>query len=251
MRAGNGSDRQPAPNSSPRQFQTTRWSLVVAAGRQSSPAAAAALSELCQTYWYPVYAYIRRRTNDIHHAQDLTQTFFQQLLQKATIASADPDRGRFRAFLLTACKRFLINELQKAQAEKRGGGRNVLSLDFDSGESRYSVAAVDRLTPERLFEQQWAMTLLSQVLDELKADYGARDKAQQFEALKPLLTGGRSQTAYSEAARQLQLTDNAVRVAAHRFRQRYRELIRARIAETVQRPEDVDDEIRQLFGVFG
>ncbi len=232
-------------------FQTTRWTIVLAAGKQVDGESAQALAELCQTYWYPVYAYVRRRVGDVHQAQDLTQAFFEQLLEKSTIATADPQRGRFRAFLLTACKRFLINEAQKANAEKRGGRRKRLPLDFDSGESRYSVVAVDSMTPERLFEQQWALTLLTQVLDALKNEYAVRGKQEHFEALKPFLSGRRSPDAYAAAAKALRLTDGAVKVAAHRMRQRYRELLRLRIAGTVEKPEDVDDEIRELFAVLG
>ncbi|MEZ6059217.1 MAG: sigma-70 family RNA polymerase sigma factor [Planctomycetaceae bacterium] len=232
-------------------FQTTQWTVVLAAGRAGQGDSQEALAELCRTYWYPVYAYIRRRIGDIHESQDLTQAFFEQLLEKATISSADPERGRFRSFLLTACKRFLINEWQKARAEKRGGGQRPLSLDFDSAESRYSIVAVDNVTPERLFERQWAMTLLSQVLGTLKDEYAARGKSEHFEALKTFLSGRRSTDAYAAAAESLGLSDGAVKVAAHRMRQRYRELIRSRIADTVEDPEDVDSEIHGLFAALG
>lgn len=233
------------------QFATTHWSLVLAAGDHESPVSQQALEELCQAYWFPVYAYVRRRTPDVHEAQDLTQAFFAQLLRKQTIANADPDRGRFRAFLLTACKRFIVNEWHKAQTKKRGGGKARLSLDFDSGESKYSVEAVDSVTPERLFEQQWAIALLARVLDRLGDEFAAKDKSQQFDQLKPFLSGSKPGEAFSEAADALGISEAAVKVAAHRLRKRYRELLRHEIAQTVATSEDVDDEIRNLFAVLG
>lgn len=230
-------------------FETTRWSLVLAVG-QDAVSAGDALESLCQTYWYPLYAYVRRRVADIHEAQDLTQAFFEQLLEKRTIENADPHRGRFRAFLLTACKRFLVNEWHKKQAVKRGGGRPVLSLDFDSAESKLSVAAVDTLTPELIYEQQWAMVLLASVLEKLRQEYQAREKHEQFDHLKVFLSGSSAPLRYAQAAELLGITESAVKIAAHRMRTRYRELIRAEIAQTVESSEDVEDEIRRLFEVL-
>ena len=232
-------------------FATTHWSLVVAAGDRDREQARDALSQLCETYWYPLYAYVRRRIGDIHEARDFTQAFFAHILESSFLADADPHRGRFRAFLLTACKRFLINEWHKARAAKRGGGRLTLSLDFDSGESKYGLAAVDSVTAERLYEQQWAMTLLERVLQRLREEYAAREKLPHFEALKQFLTGASKRAAHAETARALGVSEAAVKVAAHRMRKRYRELLRAEIAQTVRRPEEVDDEIRELFAVLG
>ena len=232
-------------------FATTRWSLVLGAVGQHGVDSRSALETLCQAYWYPIYAYIRRRVADAHDAQDLTQSFFERLLEKGTIAAADPDRGRFRAFLLTACQRFLINEWERARAAKRGGGRPQVSLDFGLGESRYAVEAVDSLTPERLYEQQWAVTLLGRVLDELRAEYAGKGKESQFERLKEFLSGASREREYSAAAAELGMTEAAIRVAAHRLRARYRELLRAEIAQTLENPEDVDDEIRSLFSLLG
>lgn len=233
------------------EFATTRWSLVVGAAARDGAESRSALESLCQAYWYPIYAYVRRRVSDIHESQDLTQSFFERLLEKGTIAAADPDRGRFRAFLLTACQRFLINEWEKARAAKRGGGRSLVSLDFDAGESRYSIEAVDALTPERLYEQQWAVTLLGRVLDELRREYVAKGKEAQFESLKSFLSGSGRNREYSTAAAELGMIEAAIRVAAHRLRGRYRELLRAEIAQTLENPDDVDDEIRSLFSLLG
>jgi RNA polymerase sigma-70 factor (ECF subfamily) len=244
-------DEQQPARAGASEFATTRWSLVLGTAARDAAESRSALETLCRAYWYPIYAYIRRRVGDIHEGQDLTQSFFERLLEKGTIATADPQRGRFRAFLLTACQRFLINEWEKARAAKRGGGRSAVSLDFDLGESRYAVEAVDSLTPERLYEQQWAVTLLGRVLDELRAEYAAKRKETQFERLKEFLSGASRDREYASAAAVLGMTEAAVRVAAHRMRGRYRELLRAEIAQTLENPEDVDDEIRSLFSLLG
>lgn len=222
---------------------------MLAAGRAETDSSANALETLCQTYWYPLYAYVRRRVNGVHEAQDLTQAFFEKLLEKQTIADADPDRGRFRAFLLTACKRFLANEWHKDHAAKRGSGKKVLSLDFDAAATRYVIEAEDSLTPEVLYEQQWAVALLDSVLDQLRQEFADRRKSHQFEALKPFLTGAGAKS-YEETAIGLDMKEGAVKVAVHRMRTRYRELIRAEIAQTVESPEQIDDEIRRLFAVL-
>lgn len=230
-------------------FDTTRWSLVLAAGRDDpTESSASALEALCQTYWYPLYVYIRRRSDDVHEAQDLTQAFFQKLLEKKTLAAADPDRGRFRAFLLTACKRFVANEWKKQQTIKRGG-RNVLSLDFESAENRYALQAADSLTAELVYEQQWAIALLDSVLNQLESEFTDRGKQEQFDGFKPFLSGPKAST-YADVAQQLDMQEGAVKVAVHRMKTRYRELIRAEIGQTVESPEHIDDEIRRLFAVL-
>jgi RNA polymerase sigma-70 factor (ECF subfamily) len=231
-------------------FATTHWSLVLAVGEASQPAATAALAQLCEMYWYPLYVYIRRRVGNAHEAQDATQAFFAQLLERDVVASADPHRGRFRAFLLTACKRFLINEWHKARADKRGGGRRPLSLDFDSGESKLSLVAVDRLSPEQLYDYEWAIALLERVMERLRAEYVAKDRLPHFDVLKRFLAGSPQRAGYAEAARTLGISETTAKVAAHRMRQRYRELLRAEIAQTVARPDDIDDEIRDLFDIL-
>jgi RNA polymerase sigma-70 factor (ECF subfamily) len=233
------------------QFATTHWSLVLAAGGREDSDSRQALAELCQTYWYPVYAYVRRRVSDVHEAQDLTQAFFARLLEKHTIESADPSRGRFRGFLLTACKRFLVNEWHKDRTVKRGGGQIPLSLDFESGESKYAVEPVDTLTAERLYERQWALALLARVMERLKEEFVNKDKALHFEQLKQFISGSKGVDAYEAAADALGISAGAVKVAAHRLRGRYRDLLRSEIAQTVEEPEEIDDEIRSLFEVLG
>lgn len=243
--------KSPDGESANPQFATTRWSLVLEACRAETPQANMALESLCRAYWFPLYAYIRRRVADAHTAQDLTQAFFEYLLEKGTFAVADPDRGRFRSFLLKTCERFLLNEWQKAKARKRGGGRLIFSLDFADGEQRYESLAVDRRTPQHMFEQQWAITLLAGVLQRLKDEFAMRGKQTQFEILKNFVSGTPSADAYQEAGLTLDMSVGAVKVAAHRLRARYRELLRAEIAQTVERDADVDDEIRNLFAVLG
>jgi RNA polymerase sigma factor (sigma-70 family) len=233
------------------EFATTHWSLILTAAGRDQPEARDALDSLCATYWYPLYAYVRRRVVDVHEAQDITQAFFERVVEHCPFDCADPERGQFRAFLLTACKRFLINEWHKGQAAKRGGGRRPLSLDFESGESKLGLVAVDSMTAEQLYEREWAITLLEHVLDQLRAEYAAKDRLPHFEALKHSLAGASRQAGYRDAARALGISEATAKVAAHRMRKRYRELLRDQIAQTVQRPEDVDDEIRDLFAILG
>jgi RNA polymerase sigma-70 factor (ECF subfamily) len=232
-------------------FDTTHWSVVLTAGHRSSPESRGALSALCQIYWYPLYAYARRRVRTAEDAQDLTQEFFARLLQKDYLAVVQPGRGRFRSFLLTAFKHFLANEWDKARAQKRGGGQSPISLDFTAGEERYVRQPADDVTPERIYERQWALTLLDRVLSRLRADYVRGGKDKHFEQLKVFLTGNEAAASYAQAARELEVSEGAARVAAHRMRRRYRELLRAEIAETVSDPGEVEDEIRRLFNTLG
>jgi RNA polymerase sigma factor (sigma-70 family) len=234
-----------------RQFAATRWSIVLAAGHRSSPDSSRALESLCQTYWYPLYAYVRRRMPDAHEAQDLTQAFFASLLERNALEAADRERGRFRSFLLTAFQNFLVDEWDKSRAQKRGGGLRSIPLNLDSGESRYSLEPVDELSPELLYEKQWALTFLDHVLSRLGAEFAARGKEQQFQALKPFLAGGNDPNSYEIAARELGVSEAAARVALHRARRRYRDILRGEIAETVAGPQEVDDEIRQLRAALG
>ena len=228
-------------------FATTRWSLVLAAGRDSSPAASAALATLCERYWYPLYAYVRRRVADVHEARDLTQEFFVRLLEKSVLDRATPERGRFRSFLLTSFKNFLTNEWDRARSKKRGGAIELLSLDFDAGESRLSLEPSHELTPERVYERQWTLTLLEATVTRLQAEYAAANKTRQFEALKDTLTGDRERVDFAVIAEQLGLSVDAARQAAHRLRKRYRELLREEVAQTVAEPAEIDEEIRRLF----
>lgn len=231
-------------------FASTHWSLVLAAGQRSLPASDQALAALCRAYWYPLYAYARRRLGDVHQAQDRTQDFFARLLEHNLLAVAQPERGRFRAFLLTAFKNFLTNEGDKARAQKRGGGQAPLSLDFHAGDARYHLEPVEVWTPERLFERQWTLALLGQVLASLRTEYAGAGKEMLFEHLKVFLTG-ETTSSYAALAAQIGMSEGAVKAAAHRLRGRYRELLRHAVAQTVADPADVDDEIRQLFESLG
>jgi RNA polymerase sigma-70 factor (ECF subfamily) len=220
--------------------------LVAAA---KGPTSRQALAELCELYWYPVYAFVRRRGHSADDAGDLTQEFFARLLETAGIAGADPARGRFRSYLLGACRHFLANQRDRAAARKRGGGRAALSLDFPDAERRYAAEPADDRTPEQMFDRRWALSLLDSVLANLAAEYAAADQASLFDRLKGSLTGeGES---YAVIAAAVGMTEGAVKVAAHRLRRRYRGRLRAAIAETVATPEDVDSEIRDLFAALG
>ncbi len=225
-------------------FATTHWSIVVSAGGNRSPEANRSLAILCESYWFPLYAFVRRAGRSAEDAQDLTQEFFVRLLDKQFLAAADSRKGRFRTFLITAIKRFLANEYDRAQTKKRGGGQRIVPLD--GFEDRYRQEPADTLTPERIFEQQWALSLLDQVLARLQAEMTAEGKAALFEALKGHLTGGQV-VGYATTADGLGMTEGAVRVAAHRLRRRYRELLREEISQTVASPDEIEEEIRYLF----
>jgi RNA polymerase sigma-70 factor (ECF subfamily) len=228
-------------------FATTHWSLVLAAGQRASPESQQALATLCQTYWYPLYAFVRRQGHNAEDARDLTQEFFATLLEKDYLRIADSRRGRFRSFLLAAVKHFLSKQRERANTQKRGGGRQSLPLDFQTGESRYHQEPAHDITPESIYERRWALTLLHQVLQRLQEEFIQAGKQPLFERLKEFLTGDKSRGTYRQVAGELGLTEGAVKVAVHRLRQRYRELLRAEIAQTVTAPEEVDDELRQLF----
>src|SRR5262245_24410978 len=207
-------------------FHTTHWSLIVAAAEQGGETAQIALTDLCQTYWYPLYAFLRRRGHSADDAADLTQGFFAALLEKGYLADADPQRGRFRSFLLTAIGRFASKEADRAAAKKRGGDRAILSLDFLDGERRYQQEPADQETPERVFGRRWAVTLLDRTLGRLRADHEAAGKLEQYDALKGFLTADASQTSLRQVAESLNMTEGAVKVAAHRLKQKYRDLLR-------------------------
>jgi RNA polymerase sigma-70 factor (ECF subfamily) len=225
--------------------------VVVAAGRRSSPQAQTALAHLCRTYWYPLYAFIRRQGFSPEESQDLTQEFFVRLLEKEFLALVDREKGRFRSFLLTACKHFLSNERDKARTKKRGGDRDFISLSVNDAESRYRLEPAHDLTPESLFERRWAMTLLEEVLVQLKKELIQAGKADLFDHLKDLLTAEKSKISYREAAQKLGTTEGAAKVAVHRLRKRYRDLLRVEIAKTISQPDLIEDEIRDLFTVLG
>lgn len=230
-------------------FRTTRWSLIAAAGDPHAPHSRQALADLCGQYWYPVYAYVRRRGSDRHKAEDLTQAFFARLLETNDLAAADRTRGRFRTFLLTACQHFLANRHDYETAKKRGGGVAPLAIDFGAGEEQFTLEPADANTAEAEFERRWAVALLDQTLKELRAEYAESGKAAVFDMLKGTLTG--DGPAYRDLGGRLGLSEGAVKVAVHRLKQRYRDRLRAVIAETVDQPGDVDDEIRDLFAALG
>lgn len=231
-------------------FATTHWSLVCAAGDAGSQANEA-LAKLCAAYWYPLYAYVRRRVANAHEAQDLTQAFFTHLLENQAIRIVDRSRGRFRAFLLSALQNFLVNEWAKARAKKRGGGVACLSLDFEQAESRYQLEPVDTLTPEKLFERRWIMTLLDQVLARLQSEMAAEGKGEHFERLKGTLAGDGSAASYDSIGAALGVSAAAAKQAAYRFRKRYREIFRTLVAATLADEADIDDEIGRLMEVLG
>jgi RNA polymerase sigma-70 factor (ECF subfamily) len=233
-------------------FPTTCWSRVVAAGDPHASMAREALVTLCENYWFPLYAAIRRRGYGPHEAQDLTQELFANLLEKGVFAQADPARGRFRTFLRAVCGHFLANHRDRENAQKRGGGHAAaIPFDLAEGEGRYSREPAHKLTPERVFDRAWALTLLGRTFDRLGDDYRAAGQQLTFEVLAPVLTDGSLAGPYAAVAMRLGTTEGAVRVAVHRMRRRYGDLLREEIAATVDDPSEVDDEIRALFAALG
>ena len=232
------------------QFHTTNWSTVLLAGQSDLPEAKEALENLCQNYWYPLYAFVRRKGYSAHDAQDLTQEFFARLLEKNYLHSAEREKGRFRTFLLACLKHFLANEWDRAKAQKRGGGKTILSLDEQTAESRYSLEPRDETDPEKIFERRWALTLLEKVLRQLRQEYTTDNKTALFEQIKDCLTGEKTSAPYAILAAKLEMTEGALKVAVHRMRQRYGELLRLEIANTVATSQELDDEIRYLISAL-
>lgn len=233
------------------EFATTHWSVVIAAGGDST-LADAAREKLCRAYWYPLYAYVRRKGYSTHDAQDLTQSFFARFIEKSGVKCADQTRGRFRSFLLSSLKNFLMDEWDKARARKRGGGLTFLSLEeFAEAEPRYGREPRDNSSAERIFERRWAMTVLDQALARLEAEYKSLGKQKLFESLCPILLGEKSSLTCASLGAQMGMTEGAVKVAAHRLRRRHRESVRAVIADTVSSAGELDDEIRSLFAILG
>jgi RNA polymerase sigma factor (sigma-70 family) len=231
-------------------FATTHWSVVLATRESDAPRATVALERLCTVYWYPLYAYLRRRGHPDHDAQDLTQGFFAQLLERGSIQKAEREKGRFRSFLLASLNYFVADVRDRAAASKRGGGRELFSLDAEDAENRYRLEPVDGRNPERIFEQRWAMTLLDQVLARLAQEFTQSGKRELFERLQPLLIEETEVKTYAEIGREAGLTEEAVKKAVQRMRRRYHQLFREEIAHTVATPEEVEDELRHLCGVL-
>ena len=231
-------------------FATTHWTAVLAAGRTSSPQADVALEELCRTYWYPLYDYVRRQGHSREDAEDLTQGFFARLLEKNYLEGVTSDKGKFRAFLLVAVKRFLANEWDYANRQKRGGGVTPLSLDWQAADTRYQINPADHLSPDKLYDRAWAVIMLERVITRLRDENGAEGKASLYEQLKPFLMMGKSEIPYAQAAAALKLTEGAVRVAVHRLRRRYRELLREEITQTLADPAQADEEMQALFSAL-
>lgn len=239
---------EPTPGSA-RQFATTHWSVVLEA-RNSPDEASTALETLCRTYWYPLYAFVRRAGHDPHSAQDLTQEFFARFLAKNYLSGVSREKGKFRSFLLAALKHFLADEWDKSQTVKRGGGKPLVSLDDETAEARYSLEPSHELTPDKIYERRWALTLLEQVLRHLEVEYESDGKKATFDALHPFLLGKQAATPYSKAASTLGMTEGAVKVAVHRLRRRYRELLRMEIANTVADAGEIEEELRHLLAAL-
>jgi RNA polymerase sigma-70 factor (ECF subfamily) len=231
-------------------FATTHWTVVLTAGRRATPEADRALEELCRTYWYPLYAYVRRRGHSPPDAQDLTQEFFARLLAKQWIANADREKGRFRTFLLTAMSRFLANEWDRAGTQKRGGRAVHLPLDTAIAETRYEADAALAVAPDRLYDRHWAMTLLDRALTRLRTEQERAGRGTEFAVLSGFLTAEKGSIPYAEAAAQLGTSEPTARQAVHRLRRRFREMFRREITQTVAAPEEVDEEIRHLLAAL-
>jgi RNA polymerase sigma factor (sigma-70 family) len=232
----------------PSKFPTTRWTLVVAAGHPDRTEARSALASLCENYWYPLYAYLRRRGYPADQAQDLTQEFFIRVLEGRYLDRADPERGRFRSFLLSSLKFFVADEEDRSRAHKRGGGA-LVPLAFSSGEERYQREPSHDETPERIFERRWAFSVLDRVVERLRSEFVQHGRPEHFERLKVFLLG-QSDAPYAALAREMNTSEGALKVAIHRLRKRYRELFRQEIADTVVDPSDVEAELRHLASVL-
>ena len=230
-------------------FTTTHWTVVrQAAG--DSPQASAALETLARAYWYPLYAYVRRNGHTPHNAQDLTQSFFARLLERGYLQLADKNQGRFRTFLLSSLKNFLINEWKRENRDKRGGNHVILSIDETSAETRFAAETFVEQPPDTLYDHGWATTLLDRALNLLRSEFEQSGKLELFEQLKVFVWGDKNALSYAEMAAQLNMTEGAIKVSVHRLRQRYGELLRAEVAQTVSTPEEVNEELRYLVSVI-
>jgi DNA-directed RNA polymerase specialized sigma24 family protein len=243
------SDQSPGRDTAAGGFMSTAWTLVSAAAEESTRSQEA-LESLCKLYWYPLYAYLRRRGHPSHEAEDLTQGFFLMFLRRQDVVRVRREKGRFRSFLLTALNHYVLDEATRSRAAKRGGGHSPLPLDVDSAETRYSLEPAHDLTAEKLFDRRWAMTLIDHTLDRLQSRYVDEGKGSLFDALKPYLADRRSAQGYAELARSLGSTEGAVKVAVHRLRQRFQDLLRSAVADTVADEAEVDEEMRSLLAAL-
>lgn len=234
----------------PKHFATTHWSVVAAAGRDSTVESRQALETLCEFYWQPLYFFVRRRGHSVEEAEDLIQGFFLRLLEKGVVEKADRERGRFRTFLLTSLKNYLADEWDKRQTKKRGSGQAVLSLDFESVQHLYRPGSFQSLSPDMVFTRRWVVTMVERTLVRLRDAYKGAGREHLFERLKDRMNGDSNGASYQDLARDLDMTEGAARMAVHRMRQRFRDLLREEIAQTVAAPEEVDEEMRALFSVF-
>ena len=259
--AGKASQEKPLPSPAPQMrpepakaewFSTTHWSVVLAAGQELTPAAQEAAERLCSTYWYPLYAYVRRLGYDVEDAEDLTQGFFARLLEKKYLAQVDRQRGRFRSFLLACFRHFLADQQDCARAVKRGGRYTFIPLETESAEDHYRQEPLDEMNAEKIFERRWALTLLECAEARLRQEYVAAGKSRLYERLKILRIGAEptSPLTYAELGRLLSMTESAVRCAAARLRRRFRELVREEVAHTVTLSSEIDEEIRYLIAVI-
>jgi RNA polymerase sigma-70 factor (ECF subfamily) len=231
-------------------FQTTQWSVVAAASETDSAAAQAALETLCEAYWYPLYVYARRRGLNEDDARDVTQGFFAKLLEKNWVADADPERGRFRTFMLTALKHYMSDEWDRQRAQKRGGGESPLSLDFDTAEHGFKLELPDERTPEDVYDACWADTLMQRARARLRREMLEPGKEDRFERLEGFVTGEGKEVPYKDVAEELGLSESAVKVAVYRMRRRFGEILRAEVADTVRDPTDVETEVRHLVAML-
>lgn len=245
--ASSEQERPSTPQGESPRFATTQWSLVLSAGDAASPDSQEALAQLCEAYWYPLYAFVRRQGYEVAEAQDLTQGFFADLLERNFLDDVKQERGRFRSFLLTALVHYLSKQRERQQAQKRGGDRRILSLDFDAAENRYQDEPFHEVTAEQLFEKRWVLTLLDRVVATLRSEYACTGRSELFDCLKVYLTGEQPPESHREVAARFDMTESAVAVTVHRLRRRYRDLLRAEIARTVADPETLEDEIHSLF----
>lgn len=239
-----------APDPAIRRFQTTRWSLIVAARDGDRAEADEAMAALCAAYWYPIYAFVRRKGYDAEAAEDLVQGLFARLLERKQLVAVAREKGKFRSYLMAACSHYLANRADHDRAKKRGGGRAAIPIDRLGARGRYDREPSHDLTAERLFDRRWALTLLDHVLARLEAEMEAAGKTRPFEALRPALLGGSERIPYAEVAAALGVSEEAARAAAHRLRRRYREILRDEVARTLDDPADVDGEIRDLFSIL-